>query len=73
MSAGIIFQNNGSLLLWYLIIVPLLLSFAPYKIARIEKGKRLYFIIFGSIMPLVILYSVIFFALREAIKSFRIM
>ena len=56
-----IFGDNGSLLFLYLLFVPLIFSFIPYKLARLKGIKERYiFIIGGFFIPFVLLYIYIY-------------
>lgn len=68
---GLIFGGNGSALLWYIIIGPVIFSFIPYKIVNPQsKKEKVKFIIFGLLVPLLVIYVVYLYIVIMAIKNF---
>lgn len=68
---GLIFGSNGSLLLWYILIGPIIFSFIPYKIVNLQsKKEKMKFIIFGLLIPLLGIYAVYLYIIIMAVKNF---
>lgn len=64
--AEFLFKDNGSLIFLYLLIIPLLIMFPVYKLAKLDNTKEKYiFIIFGMFLPLLFLYFDIFFEIQK--------
>ena len=52
-----IFQDNGSLLFLYLIIIPIIFSIIVYKKIKLEENKeKSIAVILGIIIPIILLY-----------------
>lgn len=61
--------DNESLIFDYLVLIPLILFFIPYKLVKPDSRKgKMIIIIFGYIIPLIILYTHIFW---EVVKGFN--
>ena len=68
---GSIFGGNGSILLWYIIIGPIVFSFIPYKIVNPQsKKEKVKFIIFGLLIPLLMIYAIYLYLIVMAFKRF---
>lgn len=69
---GLIFESNGSLLLWYIVIVPIIFSFIPYRIVNPQiKKEKVKFIIFGLLIPLLVIYGIYLYIIIGAFKNFN--
>ena len=68
---GLWFGSNGSLLLWYILIGPIIFSFIPYKIVSPQnKKEKIKFIVFGLLMPLLGIYAIYLYIIIMAVKNF---
>ncbi len=54
--------SNGSIIFNYFLVVPLLLLFIPYKLVDVyTKKQKFYFILFGLVIPLILLYVYLYY------------
>ncbi len=68
---GLIFGGNGSALLWYVLIGPIILSLIPYKIVGPQsKNEKVKFIIFSLLIPLLVVYAIYLYLVMLAVKNF---
>jgi hypothetical protein len=63
-----ILVNDISILIWYYLLAPALF-YIPYKFSKLtEKKEKLFFILFGLILPLILFY---FFLAFEFWRTFQ--